>query len=46
MEEVRTPAARFDVRGKLTCAQDVDIDVNCLFEDASRWVAVGSAPAA
>ncbi|HWP12315.1 MAG TPA: bifunctional UDP-N-acetylglucosamine diphosphorylase/glucosamine-1-phosphate N-acetyltransferase GlmU, partial [Ramlibacter sp.] len=24
--------ARFDVRGQLTCAQDVEIDVNCVFE--------------
>ena len=24
--------ARLDVRGNLTCAQDVDIDVNCIFE--------------
>ena len=24
--------ARFDVRGLLTCAQDVSIDVNCIFE--------------
>jgi len=24
--------ARFDVRGQLTCEQDVEIDVNCLFE--------------
>ena len=24
--------ARFDVRGSLTCAQDVSIDVNCVFE--------------
>ncbi|MFT4266691.1 MAG: bifunctional UDP-N-acetylglucosamine diphosphorylase/glucosamine-1-phosphate N-acetyltransferase GlmU [Xenophilus sp.] len=24
--------ARFDLRGELTCAQDVEIDVNCLFE--------------
>ena len=24
--------ARFDVRGQLECAQDVEIDVNCLFE--------------
>ena len=24
--------ARLDVRGNLTCAQDVDIDVNCVFE--------------
>ena len=24
--------ARFDVRGDLTCGQDVDIDVNCVFE--------------
>ena len=24
--------ARFDVRGELTCAQDVEIDVNCIFE--------------
>ena len=26
--------ARFDVRGRLDCAQDVEIDVNCLFEGA------------
>ncbi len=26
--------ARFDVRGSLTCAQDVFIDVNCIFEGA------------
>ena len=24
--------ARFDLRGELVCAQDVDIDVNCVFE--------------
>ena len=24
--------ARFDVRGSLTCGQDVEIDVNCIFE--------------
>ena len=24
--------ARFDLRGELTCAQDVEIDVNCVFE--------------
>jgi bifunctional UDP-N-acetylglucosamine pyrophosphorylase/glucosamine-1-phosphate N-acetyltransferase len=24
--------ARFDVRGQLTCGQDVEIDVNCVFE--------------
>ena len=24
--------ARFDVRGRLTCGQDVEIDVNCVFE--------------
>jgi bifunctional UDP-N-acetylglucosamine pyrophosphorylase/glucosamine-1-phosphate N-acetyltransferase len=24
--------ARFDVRGTLTCAQDVEIDVNCIFQ--------------
>jgi bifunctional UDP-N-acetylglucosamine pyrophosphorylase / glucosamine-1-phosphate N-acetyltransferase len=24
--------ARFDVRGQLSCAQDVEIDVNCIFE--------------
>ena len=24
--------ARFDLRGQLDCAQDVDIDVNCIFE--------------
>ncbi len=24
--------ARFDVRGQLTCAQDVSIDINCIFE--------------
>ncbi len=24
--------ARFDVRGELTCGQDVEIDVNCIFE--------------
>ena len=24
--------ARFDVRGELTCAQDVSIDVNCIFQ--------------
>jgi bifunctional UDP-N-acetylglucosamine pyrophosphorylase/glucosamine-1-phosphate N-acetyltransferase len=28
--------ARFDVRGMLTCGQDVDIDVNCLFEGSVR----------
>jgi len=26
--------ARFDVRGALTCGQDVEIDVNCVFEGA------------
>ena len=26
--------ARFDVRGTLTCGQDVEIDVNCVFEGA------------
>ena len=26
--------SRFDVRGTLTCGQDVDIDVNCVFEGA------------
>ncbi len=26
--------ARFDVRGGLTCGQDVEIDVNCVFEGA------------
>ena len=31
--------ARFDVRGKLTCGQDVEIDVNCVFEGA---VSLGS----
>jgi len=29
-----TDPARFDVRGTLTCGQDVEIDVNCLFEGA------------
>ena len=24
--------ARFDVRGRLACGQDVEIDVNCVFE--------------
>ena len=24
--------ARFDLRGKLTCGQDVEIDINCIFE--------------
>jgi bifunctional UDP-N-acetylglucosamine pyrophosphorylase/glucosamine-1-phosphate N-acetyltransferase len=24
--------ARFDLRGQLTCAQDIEIDVNCVFE--------------
>ena len=28
---IRDPA-RFDLRGRLQCAQDVEIDVNCLFE--------------
>ncbi len=28
--------ARFDVRGTLTCGQDVEIDVNCLFEGAVK----------
>lgn len=28
--------ARFDVRGALVCGQDVDIDVNCLFEGSVR----------
>ncbi len=27
-----TDAARFDVRGSLSCGQDVSIDINCLFE--------------
>jgi bifunctional UDP-N-acetylglucosamine pyrophosphorylase / glucosamine-1-phosphate N-acetyltransferase len=27
-----TDAARFDVRGDLTCGKDVSIDVNCIFE--------------
>ncbi len=31
--------ARFDVRGSLECAQDVEIDVNCVFEGA---VALGA----
>ncbi|MBT3066740.1 bifunctional UDP-N-acetylglucosamine diphosphorylase/glucosamine-1-phosphate N-acetyltransferase GlmU [Rhodoferax sp. U11-2br] len=30
--------ARLDVRGTLTCAQDVSIDVNCVFEG---WVSLG-----
>ena len=29
--------ARLDVRGTLTCAQDVAIDVNCVFEGQSAW---------
>jgi bifunctional UDP-N-acetylglucosamine pyrophosphorylase/glucosamine-1-phosphate N-acetyltransferase len=28
--------ARFDVRGSLVCGQDVDIDVNCVFEGRVR----------
>ncbi|MBS3997188.1 MAG: bifunctional UDP-N-acetylglucosamine diphosphorylase/glucosamine-1-phosphate N-acetyltransferase GlmU [Hydrogenophaga sp.] len=28
--------ARFDVRGELTCGQDVEIDVNCVFEGRVR----------
>jgi bifunctional UDP-N-acetylglucosamine pyrophosphorylase/glucosamine-1-phosphate N-acetyltransferase len=28
--------ARFDVRGNLVCGQDVDIDVNCVFEGRVR----------
>lgn len=28
--------ARLDVRGKLSCGQDVEIDVNCVFEGAVR----------
>ena len=28
--------ARFDVRGSLVCGQDVDIDVNCVFEGGVR----------
>jgi bifunctional UDP-N-acetylglucosamine pyrophosphorylase/glucosamine-1-phosphate N-acetyltransferase len=28
--------ARFDVRGSLVCGQDVDIDVNCVFEGCVR----------
>jgi bifunctional UDP-N-acetylglucosamine pyrophosphorylase/glucosamine-1-phosphate N-acetyltransferase len=28
--------ARLDVRGQLTCGQDVEIDVNCVFEGAVR----------
>ena len=27
-----TDPARFDLRGKLTCSQDVEIDINCIFE--------------
>jgi bifunctional UDP-N-acetylglucosamine pyrophosphorylase / glucosamine-1-phosphate N-acetyltransferase len=27
-------ASRFDLRGRLTCGQDVSIDVNCVFEGA------------
>lgn len=35
--------ARLDVRGELVCGQDVEIDVNCVFEgrvvlgDGVRW---------
>ena len=32
---LRDPA-RFDVRGQLECAQDVEIDVNCIFEGQVR----------
>ena len=28
--------ARFDQRGKLTCGQDVEIDINCIFEGTVR----------
>lgn len=37
--------ARFDVRGTLTCAQDVEIDVNCIFEgqvDLGEGVRIGA----
>ena len=37
--------ARLDVRGTLTCAQDVDIDVNCVFEgqvDLGEGVRIGA----
>ena len=37
--------ARFDVRGELRCAQDVDIDVNCVFEgqvDLGEGVRIGA----
>jgi len=37
--------ARFDVRGSLTCGQDVEIDVNCVFEglvNLSNGVRVGA----
>jgi len=37
--------ARFDVRGELTCARDVSIDVNCIFEgkvDLGEGVIIGA----
>jgi bifunctional UDP-N-acetylglucosamine pyrophosphorylase/glucosamine-1-phosphate N-acetyltransferase len=40
-----TDPARLDVRGTLTCAQDVDIDVNCVFEghvDLGEGVRIGA----
>jgi bifunctional UDP-N-acetylglucosamine pyrophosphorylase / glucosamine-1-phosphate N-acetyltransferase len=34
--------ARFDVRGDLQCGQDVDIDVNCIFEGRVAVVRAGA----
>jgi bifunctional UDP-N-acetylglucosamine pyrophosphorylase/glucosamine-1-phosphate N-acetyltransferase len=37
--------ARFDVRGELTCGQDVQIDVNCVFEgkvELGQHVSIGA----
>ncbi len=37
--------ARFDVRGELTCAQDVEIDINCIFAgrvDLGEGVKIGA----
>lgn len=28
--------ARFDVRGRLVCGNDVEIDINCIFEGNVR----------
>lgn len=32
--------ARLDVRGQLVCGNDVEIDVNCIFEGMCVWVMV------